>query len=137
MRAAGGRERPRRWRRREERRRRLISNDIYMSLAFAVTTLHTARRTVGAGGGGRRRGPPAEERGACCLGGEGQAAFAWPCVYVSPPMQLNNYLTFFIVFYYLLECTTWRNGRIYRSCSTGEFSLLVGHSWWFMDFNDN
>ena len=52
-----------------------------MSLAFAVTTLHTARRTVGAGGGGRRRGPPAEERGACCLGGEGQAAFAWPCVY--------------------------------------------------------
>ena len=52
-----------------------------MSLALAVTTLHTARRTVGTGGGGRRKGTAAEERGACCLGGEGQAAFAWPCVY--------------------------------------------------------
>ena len=50
----------------------------------------------------------------------------------SPPMQLNNYLIFFIVFYYLLERTTRRNGMIYRSRSTGEFSLLVGHSWWFM-----
>ena len=104
-----------------------------MSLALAVTS--STRGTTD--GGDRRKGTAAEERGACCLGGEGQAAFAWPCVYVSPPMQLNNYLTFFIVFYYLLECTTWRNGRIYRSCSTGEFSLLVGHSWWFMDFNDN
>ena len=102
-----------------------------MSLALAVT--RSTRGTTD--GGDRRKGTAAEERGACCLGGEGQAAFAWPCVYVSPPMQLNNYLTFFIVFYYLLECTTWRNGRIYRSCSTGEFSLLVGHSWWFMDFN--
>ena len=47
-------------------------------------------------------------------------------------MQLNIYLIFFIVFYYLLECTTWRNGRIYCSCSTGDFSLLVvidGGSW--------
>ena len=73
-----------------------------MSLALAVTTLHTARRTVETGGGGRRKGTAAEERGACCLGGEGQAAFAWPCVYVSPPMQLNNYPELPNIFHRLL-----------------------------------
>ena len=48
-----------------------------MSLALAVTS--STRGTTD--GGDRRKGTAAEERGACCLGGEGQAAFAWPCVY--------------------------------------------------------
>ena len=54
-------------------------------------------------------------------------------------MQLNIYLIFFIVFYYLLEYTTWRNGTNYCLCSTGEFSLLVvihGGSWASMTTNN-